>query len=205
MGSSGSAGLLPAARIKIGCGASGGPCARRVLKCMGRGQAAGMLPVGAAPLQPLSYSAPAHCLAPGLLAWFFGVFWGCNSCGFVIPFAEGESESTLGLEVGGGSARVSTYVLQSKALKAKVRDFQPNQQGCSKMSQLGPAGVTHVVRAFKGLIPSHWYLTPKRPRCFASLSAPVLAAPPGGSKGHRDVLLDHSWNFIWSRVPVMCL
>lgn len=56
----------------------------------------GCSPWGVAPLWPPPCSAPARCLTPGLPAWFFGVFWGRNSHGLVISFAESESKSGLG-------------------------------------------------------------------------------------------------------------
>lgn len=112
---------------------------------------------------------------------------------------------------------VSTYILQSEVLKVKVPDLQPNQQGCSKVQQLGPAGVTHVVRAFRGLTPPTAFrgLIPPTtashlqkatlfcwPLCLSMLWVLLsLATWPGEHEEHQDVLLDHSWNFIWSSVP----
>jgi len=49
MGSSGSDGLLLKAKNRLW---SKQACTRRVLKCTGRGRAAGVLPAGAAPLRP---------------------------------------------------------------------------------------------------------------------------------------------------------
>lgn len=53
-------------------------------------------------------------LALGIPALGFGVFWGRNSCGLVIPFAESESESALGCTLW-----VGTCVYLHTSCKAK--------------------------------------------------------------------------------------
>lgn len=110
------------------------------------------------------------------------------------------------------------YVSQSEALKVKVTDLQPNQQGCSEVQQLGAAGVTHVVRAFRGLIPPTAFRGLIPPTTVSHLQKATLfcwplylsmlgvllslATRPGEREERQDVLPGHSWNFIWSSVPV---
>lgn len=90
--------------------------------------------------------------------------------------------------------------LPKQRLKVKVMDFHLNRPGCSKIAQQGLPSMTHVGRAFKGLIPFMPVSDPQKAMLFASCSAPWCC---GGfcsqqplQEDARDVLLDHSWNSV---------
>lgn len=70
--------------------------------------------------------------------------------------------------------------MQSKALRVKVKAFLPNPQGCSKILQLEPTGMTCAVWAFKGLIPPTLVSHPEKVMfggCSASRCSCAVATP----------------------------
>ena len=79
-------------------------------------------------------------------------------------------------------------VLQSRVLKANVTDFYPNQQGCSKILQLGLTGMTHVARTFKVLIPPMLVSPPPKSHVVLPAALPldaVGASVHGSTSGRK--------------------